>query len=197
MKQMAGNDKSTGRRQLLLIATVFFAPLLLAWLMYLGVIDWRPRSISANGELFEPPLPLPAHAPEYLARVYPDEFLRQRWTLLYLGAGRCDKSCEQALLMMRQVRLSLGKYADRIGSAVILPTDGGFPEVLLPAFPNLEIVRAEPLSAIILEAHEARPGDWIYLVDPLGNLVMRFTATQDPRAIHNDLKRLLKLSRIG
>ncbi|NNF16199.1 MAG: hypothetical protein HKN70_05595 [Gammaproteobacteria bacterium] len=194
---MSVTPSNAGRRQLLLIALVFFAPLVVAWLMYLGVIDWRPTSSSAHGELFDPALSLPPHEPEYLNKIYPDDFLRERWTLAYVGMTDCNSHCEQTLLVMRQVRMSLGKYADRIGLAAILPQDGRFPDALYPAFPNMEIVRAGSLAQVILASHQAQPGEWIYIIDPLGNLVMRFSNAADPRAIYNDLKRLLKLSRIG
>jgi len=194
---MTDKHRRHGRWQLILVFTVFFLPFAAAWLMYLGVIDWRPQESTASGTLIDPVLSLPDHKPTYYSRIYDTDFLKRRWTLVYISGSYCQADCEDALLLMRQVRASLGKYSDRIGRVYMAPDNESVLAEVLGAFPDMEVVTVDSLSERILNETSAQPGDYIYLVDPLSNVMMRFDKDHDPRAMHNDLKRLLKYSRIG
>lgn len=194
---MNDKAKSTGRRQMILLVIIFFTPLAIAWLMYFDVITWRPTASSAHGELIQPPIPLPAHQPDYAVRVYDNDFLRGRWTLVYITSETCTTECDKALLILRQVRMSLGKDVERVGRAAFIPPDSALVARLTDVFPGMELVTHDALADEILGQTASAAGEWIYLVDPLGNLMMRFPRDQEPRPLFNDLKRLLKVSRIG
>ena len=157
------------------------APLALGWLAYHE--RWIPGRTGNYGELLTPrPLAGPI-AP-----------LRGKWVLVTFDAAACGASCERKLYIVRQVRRAQGKDAERIERLWLL-TDGGTPRPELLA--ALDGSRIGPADAGLRSAF---PGDAlasIYLVDPLGNLMMRFPAEPDPSRMIKDLARLLKYSSFG
>jgi len=164
------------KNKALLVGAICLAPVLAGWALYLS--GWRPAATGNYGELI-PPRPLTGA---------PFEALRGKWVLLMFDAAACDAYCERKLYFMRQVRRTQGKEMERIERLWAI-TDGGKP-------------RAEVLAAIE-GTHLARLNDqafspdYIYLIDPLGNLMLRFPRDPDPSRMVKDLQRLLKASRIG
>lgn len=193
--KLSVQERRKGRTAFLVLVAIFFAPLIAAWLMYFGVIDWRPSGIKVNGELIQPPVLIDVGEPLYLTDAQEASLLREKWTLV-LVADQCHAECEASLVLMRQVRMSLGRYLDRISRALIVSGEvdtGKFTE----AFPGMDMVRSKELSAQILQASGRPAGTQIYLVDPLGNLTLMFAHDSEPRPMYNDIKHLLKISRIG
>jgi len=163
-------------RKLLLIGLVCAAPLVLGTAAYL--LGWAPGKTGNYGELIEP----------RPVAIEPLAALRGKWVLVSTDAAACDAYCERKLYFMRQVRRAQGKDMDRI-ERLWLVSSAGEP-------------RPELLAAIE-GTHRARLSDpafvpeHIYLVDPLGNLMLRFPRDPDPSRMIRDLQRLLKYSRIG
>jgi len=121
------------------------------------------------------------------------EPLRGKWILVSFDAAACDAYCGKKLYFMRQVRRAQGKDMDRVERLWVL-TDAGKPRAeLLGAIEGTRIETRMDLTKVF-------PGnapDHIYLVDPLGNLMMRFPRDPDPSRMIKDLQRLLKYSRFG
>lgn len=173
-----------GRLKLALLALFFAAPFVLAWLAWW--LDWAPGTTSNYGELITPARPL-AGAP--LDR------LRGKWVLVTFDAAACDAYCERKLYFMRQVRRAQGKDLERVARLWVV-TDGGQPRAALLA--AIEGTVVEPGSAADARFPAAGAlADHIYVVDPLGNLMMRYPRDPDPSRMLKDLQRLLKLSGIG
>src|SRR5512134_62600 len=173
-----------GRRQLLLLAALFFVPLAVAFWMYYGPTGWRPSGDASKGDLVDPARPLAALALTTAdgTQTSPD-FLRGKWSMVYVGDGLCDDRCRKALYLMRQSRIALNKDMDRV-QRVFLVTDRccdrGF---LAQEHPDLIVALVEdPQSARLLEpfpTYDNVPlasAGRIYLVDPLGNLLMSYPA---------------------
>jgi cytochrome oxidase Cu insertion factor (SCO1/SenC/PrrC family) len=186
-------------RTIALLAAIFFLPLIASFAMYYGG-SWRPAASTAHGELYHPARPLPkAELRHADGSVAPIDVFADKWTLVYVGDGTCDKDCRDSLYFMRQTRLSLNNEMTRV-SRLFLATgeccNNEFLEkehtglVAIDATgPNAsELVAAFPISE---RAHS------LYIVDPLGNLVMRYDTRDTPRGLLDDLKKLLKLSHIG
>ena len=169
------------RAKLALVFAVCAAPFLLAWLAHEQ--GWTPRRAANYGELLEPRRPEGALTP-----------LHGKWVLVTFDAAACPPACERKLYVVRQVRLALGKDAARI-ERLWLVTDAGQPSArLVAAIEGAHIVPATP------ELQRAFPGEavaHIYLVDPLGNLMMRYPSDADPSRMIKDLERLLKYSSVG
>ena len=110
---------------------------------------------------------------------------------------RCDADCERKHYFMRQVRKSQGKDQYRVERLWLL-TDAAAPSSdLLEAISGTRIERAASRSLAGQFPGQGALTDHIYVVDPLGNLMMRFPRDPDPRQVIKDLQRLLKTSRIG
>jgi hypothetical protein len=188
----------TGHRRLipLVLFLLFLGPLLLAAILYFGDPGYRPRDTVNYGELIEPAVLLPAleHADGTL--------LRDAWTVVHIDAGGCSETCGAALHDTRQVRLALGRNGDRVRRLLLESGQAPLPADLADRHPDLVVVRVGPREADLLEAFPA-PDDGppaagpIFLVDPLGNLMMRYPPDTDPGGLLEDLERLLRLSRIG
>lgn len=161
---------------------------------YVAYYFWRPSHQVNYGELLAP-RPLPADR-LVLADGTPFDWgrLRGRWLLVTADPARCDEYCRRKLIHLRQIRLAQGREAERI-ERVWLITDGGDPDPeLLAQHGGLWLVRAD--SGTLLESFPAARmlSDHIYIVDPLGNLMMRYPRDADPRKIVKDVARLLRHS---
>jgi len=194
-----------GRRQLLALAALFFVPLAVAFWMYYGPTGWRPAGDASKGDLIDPARPLPEIAlPTMDGGTTAPAFLRGKWTMLYVGDGLCDERCRKALYLTRQSRVALNKDMDRV-QRVFLVTDRCCDRAFLAAeHPDLVVARVEDAaSAALLGPFPVYGGvplaaaGRIYLVDPLGNLLMSYAATAPDKALLTDLKKLLRLSHIG
>lgn len=189
------------RLMLLFIIACFAAPLAAAWWL---VGRWQPDGSVQHGELLNPARPLSALRFTPWHQNGPDGMaLRGHWVLAYVGAGReCDTACQTALYDLRQVRLALGKDRTRV-KTVFLLADAPVAErrrwlatehaAMIVGVAD-STVRAELAGAFLTPG---AAGEWIYLLDPLGNLLMRYPAAVEPRGMLEDLQRLLRLSKIG
>jgi len=187
-------DRTRGRRIALVILALCAAPTVAAWLVY---VLWQPRPRLNHGELIE----ARAISDPELRRLDGSPFrlsqLRGRWVLLQIDSAACAEACGKKLLYMRQARLAQGKDAGRI-ERVWLLADAAPPDAaLLRDHEGLRVARA-PGRAFLAEFPAPRsPSDHIYLLDPLGNLMLRFPGDPDAQRMVKDLERLLRASRVG
>ena len=195
-------------RTLAALAALFLLPLVIAFWMYY-VSGWRPAARVNHGVLISPMRPLPAvqlarvSLPVPGAQMRADSAaaipFRHRWSLVYVGAGSCDESCRHALYVMRQTRLSLNNDMTRV-DRVFLVTAECCPRALLgPEHAGLIVLDATGTEAVRLwrEFPTAGREHLLFVVDPLGNLIMSYDVRQNPRGLLADLQKLLRLSHIG
>jgi len=184
------------------LAALFFVPLAASFYLYYGT-SWRPDGGAQHGDLIDPARPLP---PASLARAdgapTGSEFLRGDWHIVYVGAGSCDTGCRDALLKSRQVRLALDKDVNRVSRVFLYEGAAPAQDFLSSEHPDLvaaslDGAAGEALLARFPQEPPPRTSQRLYLVDPLGNLLMSYPPEAAPRAILTDLERLLKLSHIG
>ena len=175
-----------------LILAVCAAPVALS---YLAFYLWRPASHVNYGELIEPhPLP-PAQLTLHGGRPFALAELKGEWVLLVAGRAACDDACRARLVYIRQVRLAQGKEAGRI-ERVWLVTDGAAPDpALLAEHPGLIVARERDGRLVEALPAERSAADHVYVVDPVGNLMMRFPRDPDPRRMLKDIARLLRHSK--
>ena len=191
------------RAQIWILIGVFFVPLALAFLLYYGGGGWRPPGSTNHGELISPPRPLPGVELPTLAGVpLPAEAWLGKWTLLYVGDGRCDGRCRAALVLMRQTRLALNADMQRV-QRILLATGNCCDRAYLDEqHSGLLVALADNPAgeSVLATIPDAQPGaeGYIYIVDPLGNLMMRHAPAAPPaKGLLEDLRKLLKLSHIG
>lgn len=187
-----------GQKTLVGLAVLFLAPLAIAFIIYYGHggLAFSPAKRLNHGELLQPARPLPRTSFTLADGSQPGEaFFRHHWTLLFVGDGRCDTRCTQALYDTRQVRLALNRDMTRVQRLFLAKGDCCDFEKLRREHPDLAVARVSPDDALSAQL-SGDSGD-VYLVDPLGNLVMRYGPDAPAKGMLEDLKRLLRLSQIG
>ena len=183
------------RSPLLWIALIALAPVVASYAVYYLF----PRTPSANYGTLLPTAPI-----EGVEGTRPDgsrfglDELRGRWVLIALSGGDCDAGCERRLYATRQARTMQGKEQDRIVRVVLLvagtqPRPSELSAGLLVQHPGLVVARVPEKVAGQFPAGTKS----LYVVDPLGNLVLSWPDEPDIKGIARDLTRLLKASRIG
>jgi cytochrome oxidase Cu insertion factor (SCO1/SenC/PrrC family) len=121
-----------------------------------------------------------------------------KWTLVYVGNGHCDADCRNTLVFMRQTRLSLNNEMTRVQRVLLASTDCCDREYLAANHAGLLALDAsEAVAQPLLAQFPPGRAQALYVVDPLGNLMMRYDARLPPKGLLEDLKRLLQLSHIG
>jgi cytochrome oxidase Cu insertion factor (SCO1/SenC/PrrC family) len=181
------------RAKLVLLGALFAAPIAASLFAY-RFMHLEP---TANyGELLLPPAAIPAHP---LTRTDGSVFrfpeLEGRWVLVASDSGACAGPCAAKVHAMRQVRLALGRNASRVARVFVVDDLAAPDSAALAPLEDLVIALtprglALPPGAVNDRAH-------IYLVDPRGNVMMRWPASPQMRGMLKDLERLLKASQIG
>jgi hypothetical protein len=194
-----------GRRQLLALAALFFVPLAVAFWMYYGPAGWRPSGDASKGDLIDPARPLAEIAlPTMDGSATTPGFLRGKWSMVYVGDGASDERCRGALYLMRQSHIALIKDMDRVQRVFLVTGNCCDRAFLVAEHPDLIVARVEDAaSATLLEPFPVyggvppAAGGRVYLVDPLGNLLMSYAPDAPDKALLTDVKKLLRLSHIG
>jgi hypothetical protein len=188
----AGAQIARTRRNRLMLLGLFaiaFLPMLGAHLLYLNYRGAEPWSTTNNGELLEPPLPVAALLlRDPVGMPAPGEV--PAWRLMLVADDRCSDDCEQALFMLRQLHVLLHRDAGRVERAI----------VYRPALPDAErwqTLAAEHAELATFTTRDGALRDGIYVIDPRGNLVLFYHYEHAGKPVLEDLKRLLKASRIG
>jgi cytochrome oxidase Cu insertion factor (SCO1/SenC/PrrC family) len=162
---------------------------------YVAFYWWQPSSRVNYGELLEPRVMPDAPLERLEGGRFRFSEAKGEWLLLLAASSQCDERCQRNLTYMRQVRLAQGREAGRI-ERVWMVTDDAMPRPeLLADHPGLHAVRGTRESLEMLASPAGSAADHIFLVDPLGHLMMRFPRDADPRLILKDLARLLRQSR--
>jgi hypothetical protein len=182
-----------GKLQILLISLIFVVPLLLATVMYSFGL-WLPAGSTNHGALLEPIINLHDEVPA--SPLWSGD--ATQWLMIYANSEECADTCRDDLLRLRQTRLMLGNNMSRVGRIFLhgnTPADKVF---LNNYHKGLTTITDNTLQQLLDGGlpQQLRSGG-IYLVDPLGNLIMYFARDIDPGDMVDDIKHLLDLSRIG
>jgi hypothetical protein len=186
-----------GRFQLIMIGLVFLGPLLLAYFLYNAAGDWLSGTGTEHGQLLQPARSLPDPLLNPVDGEVAGQF-RGKWSLIVVGEDRCADECREALYETRQVQRALGRDSGRVQRVVFIAEGEPDFRFLEAEHPGLVVLAPGSAAGWDLRSvlGERDAGD-VFLADPLGNLIMRFPYATGMRGIHDDLKHLLKVSRIG
>lgn len=199
-EQMATADGARtrgGRLKMLAVLLVCAAPVIASYFTYYVI---RPEGRRNFGALIEPQRPLPDVSGTALDGSPVNlRTLKGQWLLVSVAPGACDAACARRLYLQRQLREGLGKEKDRLEWVWLISDSASVADALLPALKDATVLRVssaslaqwlEPQSGHVLPEH-------LYLVDPLGNWMMRFPANVDAQnaaQVKRDLDRLLRAS---
>ncbi|MDA8364242.1 MAG: SCO family protein [Gammaproteobacteria bacterium] len=196
--------RGRGRIKLFLIIMVFFLPQIIAYLLYYG--GWRSHSLVNHGQLIQPARPIGDVRLQSLdGKTFPFSALRGKWLMVYFGSSSCDSACVQDLYKMRQVRIAQGGNATRLRRLFVVTANRNLDHLhaILQYYPGMRVVVGPPAAVASLAGQFAIDGNLpdrlnrIYIVDPLGNLMMSYPPDADPEGIRKDLVRLLQVSQVG
>lgn len=183
-----------GRWKMLLLFLVCAAPVIASYFVYYVI---RPEARRNYGELIDPQRPIPAiEGRNALGETVPLPSLKDQWLLVSVADSRCDDACQRHLYLQRQLRETLGREKDRLDWVWLRtgPVDLAEPLRVATASAQVLHVDAQALAGWLVPAEGRRIEDHLYVVDPIGNWMMRFPAELDPKQAKRDLDRLLRAS---
>jgi hypothetical protein len=184
----AAPPRRRGRIQLLLILMVVIGPMMLATAMY-KFSFWVPEGRSYHGALI-------GNGQTVADLGVQDVAPGETWQLLVTAPTGCAEDCQELVYAARQIHIGLGREASRASHALAtteVPAD--YAAKLQQEYPQLK--RHGLDGAAYGKATESLGGAQLWIVDPHGNLVLRYDAKARGKQILNDLRHLLKLSNIG
>ncbi|MDR7150339.1 hypothetical protein J2W49_002297 [Hydrogenophaga palleronii] len=184
----------SGRWKMLLLFLVCAAPVIASYFTYYVI---RPEGRRNYGELIDPQRPIPALTGiNAKGQSVPLTALKDQWLLISVADSACDEGCQKHLYLQRQLRETLGREKDRLDWVWLRTGSVELAEPLRTATAAAEVllVDADALAAWLAPAEGRRIEDHLYVVDPLGNWMMRFPADVDPKQAKRDLDRLLRAS---
>lgn len=192
-------SKPRGRWMLLLLFAFFALPLLLVVVMH--KYDWHPQG-NSRGELIAPPrlLKTPPQLLDAQGVAVKPELWHDKWSMVYI-ANDCQQACNERLHIMRQLHASLAKDIGRVQRVLLTPSSNL--ESIRQQYPDLVILNQPAAELAILRQQFDLPGvpsgseDRVYLVDPLGNLMMSYPSSIAVADVRKDLIRLLAYAWAG
>ena len=167
---------AAGRWKMIAVLAICAAPVIASYLTYYVV---RPDFRRVFGELIDPQRPLPdLRARELTGNQISLRSLKGQWLLVSVSGGACDAGCERHLYLQRQLRESLGKDKDRLDWVWLVADTAPLRQALLPALKQATVLRvdAAALARWLAPQEGHRLNEHLYLVDPMGNWMMRFPA---------------------
>ena len=190
----------SGRAKMLLVLLVCASPVIASYLTYFVI---RPEGRSNYSELIVPPRALPSAIELPLTDLQGKPVtagsLHGQWLLVVVAGADCDARCEKALWLQRQLREALGKERDRVDKLWLIPDSRPVrPDVLqaLAAGPPTTVLRAprDALARWLAPAPGQTLEQHLFVVDPMGQWMMRAPADPDPAKLKRDIEKLLHAS---
>ena len=188
------------KKNLLLMIFVFVAPIIIGTVMFLNADDLKMGSGSVNyGKLITPPVSINVSGLKVNDKAADlEETVRVKWTLLYLTPEVCDDKCNARIDLLKRLRLITNENMRRIRTVAVFPEAPANQEQLAFDNPDLVISTKSEGAAEFLAQFPHQDENPIYVIDPLGNLMMYYAGdTPDIKRMLKDFKRILKYSHIG
>ena len=188
---------AAGRLRMLIVLLVCAAPVVASYFTYFVI---RPQTRSNYGTLILPTRSMPALALAALdGRPVQAALLKGQWLLVVVGQSSCDEACQGRLYLQRQLREMLGRDRDRVDKIWLVTDQGAVAPALLQAVqavaaPTALRVQRNALAQWLAPDVDHALEDHLYVVDPMGEWMMRMPAQPDPARVKRDLERLLRAS---
>ena len=197
----------SSRQGLVLLLLIFLAPTFVAWVMHnSGEGGWQPEGSTNRGALVHPARPLSFPAELHAGEALLNDYLQGKWTLLYIGDVDCDAVCNTHLYNMRQVNILQNEHMRRVQRLFLLRSEsipGSLAGLFEREYPLMTVTRITQDQSrqiapdFLINDVSMQDAERVYIIDPLGNLMMYYPPGFDPGGMHKDLKKLLKYSKIG
>ena len=195
------SQKKSNRRMLVMLFIAFALPGAVAISLYFG--GWKPAATGNHGELIQPVRLIEDKTMQAIdGKSVKFSELHGKWTLVYFDSASCTEECMKKLYLMRQIHIAQGKDQDRVQRVFILTDDQSINTLAakLTDYAGMQVwtgdktVLAKLSQEFGMESQAVTTSRAVYMLDPQGNLMMRYTAEIDPAGMRKDLVRLLKYS---
>ena len=186
-----------GRWKMLAVLAVCAAPVVASYFTYFVI---KPQGRSNYGTLIVPTRGIPAAMPLVTldGRAVPPASLKGQWLLVVTGPAHCEGACERRLYLQRQLREMMGRDSERIDKVWLVTDDAPVPEALRQALQSPPVLVLRAPRVAVAGWLQPEPGraleDHLYLVDPMGEWMMRAPVDPEPAKLKRDLERLLRAS---
>jgi hypothetical protein len=196
----AGDEQQrvrSGRWKMMLVLAVCAAPVVASYFTYFVI---RPQGRSNYSTLIQPTRSLPANLPLQTldGQAVNPASLKGQWLLVSVGSGACDADCDKRLFLQRQLREMMGRDRDRLDKVWLVTDTQPVPPQLREALSNPPTTVLRTSREAVAQWLQAEPGraleESLYLVDPMGEWMMRTPPNPDPAKLKQDLERLLRAS---
>jgi hypothetical protein len=207
IEQPSMDPKQVNRNRLKLLGVfgIALVPVIAAAVMYFGGVA-LPTGKTNKGNLLLPPMVLSEQSA--ISSLLSDDIKKEGlWVLMLTGTGECIDVCLERLHTLRQVNVAMGRELSRVGRFYVGDMTDNDQQVVLSDYPKLKFYNASASALEILEQQaveksglkpESIESNWnVWLIDPLGNVVLQYGLENDGYDMIGDLKKLLKLSNIG
>jgi peroxiredoxin len=191
-------QRKRGRWMLWLVLLVCASPMIASYFTFYVL---KPEKRNNYGTLIDQRAhPVPALATTTLdGKPAALEQFKGKWVMLMAAPGACEEACRKQLFAMRQLRLMQGKEMERIERVWLITDKEPLDTMVIREYDGTHMLRAD--AGVVANWLPADPGtsvsDHIYMIDPLGHLMMRFPKDPEPRKVHKDIYKLLKASSVG
>lgn len=184
-----------GQLKLITIIFIFILPFIISYNMLDDYSPGKEYTTTNYGELIEPMI----NISETTISIHNQAFPEGKWLLIYYAYSKCDKGCLDSIYLMRQVNTALGKDMDRLKRLFLSfeRLDESSKNNLLSSYPDLIYIKNKPNKIHVLINSISNNKDSVFLVDPLGNVILRYEDNFDGKKLLKDIKKLFKLSRVG
>lgn len=211
LETAAQQKKLRSKTPLVIIMLMSLAPVIAAVLVYFNP-EWRPEGSAAYGELVQPQRPIPSTQELPLTTLDGKPFdlssLKGKWIMMAADGANCPDSCARKLYIIRNTHASQGKHVERLARVWFITDDAPVPEKVLEAYKGAVMVRVNPVvlqqfllggaaGSMTPEQAGKALAPFIWVIDPLGNLILQYPHIEDPEMFRKDIRKLLQNSRIG
>ena len=196
-----GDHRRDGRRTLIIVAVLFLGPVLVAAGIHFLSDGWRPDGRTNHGELLSPVVQLAQPGADALleGELGADDeagLLRGTWWFVHMAPEGCHAGCAEALYRSRQIWLALGRRNAAVRRLLVTDALPPQPEEFRQAHPDLMVLDAAAVDQLTTTLLDAGGGAELLLVDPAGQLVLIYPEGYEGKGVIEDVKKLLKLTRI-
>lgn len=203
--------KLRSKTPLVIILLMSLAPVIGAVLVYFNP-EWRPEGSAAYGELVQPQRPMPSPQALPLTTLDGKPFdlssLKGKWIMMAADGGDCLDACARKLYIVRNTHASQGKHVERLTRVWFITDDAAVPQKVLEAYKGTVMVRVNPVvlqqfllggapGSMTPEQARKALSTPMWVIDPLGNLILQYPPVADPELFRKDIRKLIKSSRIG
>jgi len=198
MSNETANQPKRNNTSLWILLASFVMPVVLAYIYFF--FGDRPP-VKSNGNLIVPIVDIHTlNITDKSGNVLTEEQLTPNWQMIYFVGSSCNTDCQNSLYNMRQINIGVGKYQDRLNHAIVhlAEADNTFTQFIEKEHKAAREIytKAENITALSKLEVNANNMQSIYLVDPLGNIMMYFPKNIEPKLIKKDINKLLKISRL-